>query len=227
MPKRKQTTYTRLRTKKRRVAKRPNPYSAVSLSKQTFKFKLVSVGGQFKPNSNGAYFGRSHVQMSDMIGWGNYTTLFDEYRIKSCTTKFFVSMLKKSDPLEDYAFYSTRLVTAVDYDGGDPPPSVVSVLGHTNSKDRIMKPQVMYSVTYVPHVLAVVGENSGSLPFRGTNTKSNQWIDTSNSNLKHHGFLYATQCSPWHTPANKNPEVLIIWETTAIVEFRQPRSGGI
>lgn len=104
-----------------------------------------------------------------------FTTLFDQYRIKQVTVTF----------LPNYIQANVPLYTALDYDDALTPPTLLSVF----EKDtcRISEANQVVERTFNPRALREVYATPVT---SGYETAVSPWLDTQNDTVPHYGLKY-------------------------------------
>jgi len=141
---------------------------------------------------NGLYLSRHYTRkFNDMVAFGEFTNLFDQYRIESITMTF--QLINNPDatwPLNSgsSAGNSTnwypKMWYVVDYDGGST-ETISSMKERQGVKCRIMQPNKLIKVTFRPKVNTLVYMTSTTQGF----APKSVMLDMADVTVPHYGLM--------------------------------------
>lgn len=117
---------------------------------------------------------------------GEFTALFDQYRITYIQVKFFL----KIDPGAQTAATASypRIFYCRDYDDDVLPPSLNVLREHNRTSVRVLHPNRAVTVGFKPAIADLIYSSPTSSAY---SPQWKQWIDCNNSAVPHYGLKWA------------------------------------
>jgi len=139
---------------------------------------------------NGVYLSRNYsVKFNDMVAYGEFTNLFDYYKIESVTMTF--QLITNPDSNSTLNGSTTSQVTnwypkmwyIRDYDGGVT-ETISSMKERQGVKCRILMPNKTVRITYVPRVRALIYKTDTTEGYAPKRVK----LDMTDVTVPHYGL---------------------------------------
>jgi hypothetical protein len=126
-----------------------------------------------------------NITLSVLDGYTSFTSLFDQYRIVGCRSKFV--------PGNSGTNAGATIYTAIDYDDGNT-TSTASLVEYDTLK--IAPSSAYFERSYRPKLAMAIFQNSVATGYGSS--MSNQWVDSNYPSVPYYGLKYAI-------PANAAP----------------------
>jgi len=139
---------------------------------------------------NGVYLSRLYtVKFDDMVAYGEFTNLFDYYRIESVIMTF--QLITNPDSNSTLNGSTTSQVTnwypkmwfVRDYDGGTT-ETISSMKERQGVKCRLLQPNKIVRITYIPRVRALIYKTSTTEGYAPKRVR----LDMSDVTVPHYGL---------------------------------------
>lgn len=158
------------------VSSAPVQSSSYTTTRRVALGDLLGDGSGVFPNAYN--YTASLVQLPN---YGDFTNLFDQYRIDRVTMHFYPRASTVSDTNGFAAPGGVMLLNAaVDLDGASTPPTLNELLEYGSCQQHILSQH--RSITWQPRIKSTQTGASGPLLPLGT------WVDTSNPNMPYNGL---------------------------------------
>lgn len=157
------------------------------------------------------YLGNYNTNFGQIINSGDFTALYDQYRINFIVVKFYL----KIDPSAQTAATASfpRIFWYRDYDDNGNPASLNEIRENSKGKQAILHPNRPVTIKFKPNVLNTVYSSLGVSNYVPV---FKQFLDMSTTATTHYGFKYAID-----DLTNTNYKLDI--ETVVYFQCRQPR----
>ncbi len=132
----------------------------------------------------GDTFAQKNFMLSEVPGAGDFTSLYDQYKIKGVSYK----LLPRYNTAQTGSIQHTRVFSVLDYDDDVASTSIGQLTQYQNLK--MTSSIVTHSRYLVPKSLAAVGD-SGITPVSGS--PGSRWVDVALSSLEHYGIKIGVQ----------------------------------
>jgi len=140
---------------------------------------------------NGLYLSRYYtVKFDDMVAYGEFSNLFDHYKIEKVTMTFqlintpeSIAILNSSSGTFNSSNWYPKMWYVRDFDGGST-ETISSMKERQGVKCRILRPNQVIKISYVPRVRALIYKTStteGYAPKRVS-------LDMSDITVPHYGL---------------------------------------
>jgi len=139
---------------------------------------------------NGVYLARYYtVKFDDMVAYGEFTNLFDNYRIEKVTMTFqLITNPDSNSSLNGSSVSQTsnwfpKMWFVRDYDGGVT-ETISSMKERQGVKCRVLEPNKMIKISYVPKVRSLIYKTSTTEGYAPKQVR----LDMSDATVPHYGL---------------------------------------
>lgn len=178
-----------LRRKRRAGAKRKMYTKArkVNIKKDMHYFTRSTEIIQYQGQGTAEIVGSGTFRLNQLPNYGEFTTLFDRYKIHGVKLTWHLRQTPGADNLVFQHNVYPRLFIIKDYDDSNNPANQAAIQEHGKCKEYILTPNRKLNMYIKPSVLIPAyrsGLSSSYIP------KWNQWIDCADSDVPHYGIKY-------------------------------------
>lgn len=145
--------------------------------------EIISYQGQ----GTGEIVGSGTFRLNQLPNYGEFTTLFDRYKIHGVKLTWHLRQVPGSDNLVFQHNVYPRLFIVKDYDDSNNPANQAAIQEHGKCKEYILMPNRKLNIYVKPSVLIPAyrsGVSNSYIP------KWNQWIDCADADVPHYGIKY-------------------------------------
>lgn len=131
------------------------------------------------------YLSAASFSLSQIPNVGEFTALFDMYKITFVQLRFHLNIDPSAQPAATSVY--PKLYYATDYDDSTAPSSLDDLRQHARMKVRVLTPNRPVIVNIRPAIASTVYQTAVSSTY---SPKWRQWVDCQNSSTPHYGLKW-------------------------------------
>lgn len=160
------------------ISAQPAPYLNLFRDNEVYRTQQIYDFGTVLTSSNvGPVFGGQNFQFSQLPQSASWTGVFDQYMIESIEVWLQVNQTNNGG-------HTGWLYSAVDYDSGAAPATLVAMQSYQNAKQTSFITGHYHA--FKPHIAVAAYQGA----FSGYANKPSGWIDSNSPNVQHYGLVF-------------------------------------